>query len=80
MSLLMTSNIKPTSLILTNAATAAKKGESSFTNFLGLFCFGDAGITAAMRNGGITKVHHIDRKNVSFLCFVNTIVTVVYGE
>jgi hypothetical protein len=44
-----------------------KHGTSMAGAFLGLFAFGDGGIDAAMKNGGITKVHHVDHEVSSFL-------------
>ena len=62
-------------------AQAMKTGESQNMSFLGLFAFGDGGIDAAMKQGGITKVHHVDHTVFSFLWGLwlqNT--TVVHGE
>jgi len=41
---------------------------------------GDASIQAAMQNGGITKIHHVDYKVTSVLGVYATYTTVVYGE
>lgn len=58
-----------------------KVGESSAASFLGLFGFGDASVTAAMIEGNVSKVHHVDYKNISVLSglFFQT-TTIVYGE
>jgi hypothetical protein len=40
----------------------AKVGEASSMGIFGLFAFGDAGLDTAMKNGGITKVHHVDHQ------------------
>ncbi len=58
-----------------------KRGQASVMSPLGLFAFGDASIQAAMENGGITKVHHVDYKKTSFLGFVfRKLTIIVYGE
>jgi hypothetical protein len=41
---------------------ATKVGESSAMGIFGLIATGDASVDAAMKNGGITKVHHVDHK------------------
>ena len=53
---------------------AAKMGMAKATAII-LFNSGDASIDAAMRNGGITKVHHVnyDVKNIFFLFFTEII-------
>ena len=62
-------------------AECRRRGEASNMAFLGLFAFGDAGIDAAMRNGGITKVHHVDHVMQHFLYTIYARdKTVVYGE
>ena len=64
-----------------------KKGESSSASVFRLVEIGDAGLNAAMRNGGIKKVHFVDTEiNKVFipLFFLPLLVketkTVVYGE
>ncbi|OUR88427.1 hypothetical protein A9Q81_24120 [Gammaproteobacteria bacterium 42_54_T18] len=58
-----------------------KVGEASSAAFLGLFGFGNSSVTAAMIDGGITTVHHVDYRNMSVLSglFLQT-TTIVYGE
>lgn len=45
-----------------------REGHSSVKNFFGLFGWGDASVTAAARNGGLTTVDQIDCK-VTFILF-----------
>lgn len=45
-----------------------------------LFATGDCSIDAAMKQGGITKVHHVDCEVFSVLGLYTKWVTVVYGE
>lgn len=58
----------------------SKTGSAKATSILGLIATGDASIAAAMEQGGITKVHHVDYHTSSILrVFAETTVT-VYGE
>lgn len=49
------------------SAKTTKNGEASSWAILGLFAGGDASVDAAMRSGGITRVHHVDHQVNSFL-------------
>jgi len=62
-----------------SATSAAKMGTSKATAIIGIVT-GDASIEAAMQNGGITKVHHVDSKVKSILGIYAEYETVVYGE
>ena len=48
-------------------AQSIKAGEASNMAFLGLFAFGDGSTDAAMLDGGLTKVHHVDHEVISIL-------------
>ncbi len=62
-----------------DANGSEKVGTSMST---GIICIatGDASIAAAMQNGGIKKIHHVDYKVTSILGVYCTYTTVVYGE
>ena len=62
-----------------NSVKPAKVGEATAS---GIICFseGDASIKAAMENGGIKKVHHVDYKTKNILGIVFSQTTLVYGE
>ena len=65
-----------------NTAASVKTGTSSARALLGLIAFGDASIQAAMQDGGITKVHHVDHQVVHILAgglYLST-TTIVHGE
>jgi hypothetical protein len=64
-----------------SAVIASRSGEASASAILGLIATGDAGIEAAMKDGNITKVHHIDHQVVHFLggIYVKN-KTIVYGR
>jgi len=54
-------------------------GTAKATAIIGI-ATGDASIAAAMSNGGITKVHHVDTEVTNILGIYATYTTVVYGE
>jgi hypothetical protein len=61
-------------------SSVAKKGEATYASILGIIATGDATLEAAMENGGITKVHHIDQQITNILGVVATYKIIVYGE
>ena len=61
------------------AATAAKIGRAEAWGIL-VFSTGDASISAAMQNGGITKIHHVDHETQNILGIWAKYTTIVYGE
>ena len=58
----------------------AKVGTSSYMSILGLVSVGDGSINAAAKNGGITKISHVDQKNYNILGVYAKFETTVYGE
>ena len=61
------------------ATGMSKVGEAKATSIVGV-ALGDASIETAMKNGGITKVHHVDTKVKSILGVYAEYITTVYGE
>ncbi|MFV1872331.1 MAG: TRL domain-containing protein [Oleiphilus sp.] len=62
-------------------AKSVKTGSSTASAVAGLVAFGDSSVDAAMKQAGITKVHHVDHQINSILFGLwleNT--TIVYGE
>ena len=45
-----------------------------------MFATGDASISAAMRNGGITRSHHVDHETTNLFGISAKYTTIVYGE
>jgi len=45
-----------------------------------LFAFGDASIEAAMKDKGITRIHHVDTEELNILGLYCRKITRVYGE
>ncbi|MDD4102172.1 MAG: TRL domain-containing protein [Kiritimatiellae bacterium] len=62
-----------------NSVRPLKRGETTSGGII-LFGTGDASISTAMRNGGITKVHHVDYSVMNILFLYSEIKTIVYGE
>lgn len=77
-------NIKtpmPTINLQANAANQTKVGKSTCTTYVWVVTIGDCSVATAMKNGGLTKIHHIDTEVESILIGVYAKHTiVVYGE
>ena len=57
-----------------------KMGTAECSSILGLFGMGDASIATAMKNGGITKISHVDYHSTNILGLYAKYVIMVYGE
>ena len=62
-----------------NAVAASKMGYSEANGILGI-ATGDASIHAAMSQGGLSKVHHVDVEVMNVLSIYGRVKTVVWGE
>jgi TRL-like protein family len=62
-----------------SASGSDKVGEAESTAII-CFATGDSSIETAMKNGGITKIHHVDCRVMSVLGVYAKYTTVVYGE
>jgi hypothetical protein len=62
-----------------NSVRPQKKGVSIAEAIL-FYAYGDASIVAAMREGNIQKVHHVDCEVFTILGLYATYKTIVYGE
>ena len=69
----------PDTHFVDNSVQPLKKGVAKAH---GVICFveGDSSIKAAMENGGITKVHHVDHMVRNILGLVGSRTTIVWGE
>lgn len=65
--------------VVDNSVRPIKKGEAYSGGIL-FISGGDASITAAMFNGQIRKVHHVDYKVNNYFWLWNDTRTIVYGE
>jgi len=64
----------------TSNAGSTKVGTAMCESYLGLVAMGDSSIEAAMKNGGITKVHHVDFDAMNILGIYAKFTVKVYGE
>ena len=62
-----------------NDVKPAKMGAAMAEGII-VFTEGDASLKAAMDNGGITKVHHVDYKVKNILGIIGSTTTIVWGE
>lgn len=64
----------------TSGSQSLKTGTSECVSILGLVATGDASIEAAMKDGGIQVIHHIDWNAKNILGIYGVYTTTVYGE
>lgn len=76
---LMLNVTSPDTSFIDNSVKPLKKGTATASGII-LFTEGDASIKAAMDNGGITKIHHVDYTVRDILGIVGSSTTVVWGE
>lgn len=62
-----------------NTVSQEKRGEAEAQGIV-FIAMGDASISKAMENGGITKIHHIDHESLSVLGIYSKYRIIVYGE
>ena len=67
-------------IIATGQHSPSKVGTASAHSVLGLVGTGDASISAAMRNGGITQIHHVDFHTKSIFGIIADTQIMVYGD
>jgi hypothetical protein len=65
--------------LVTANQVGRKRGQSCTENVLGLVTWGDASMTAAMKNGGITVVSSVDRYYHSVLSMYGKMCVIVTG-
>ncbi|MBN2179225.1 MAG: TRL-like family protein [Deltaproteobacteria bacterium] len=71
----------PTLEMQVNADDQAKVGTASATAYLWVVVVGDCSVASAMKQGGITKIHHVDTDiNTILGGLYGKFTTVVYGE
>ncbi|PID43001.1 MAG: TRL-like protein family [Proteobacteria bacterium] len=59
---------------------SSKVGTSHCQSILGMLAQGDCSIEAAKRDGGISKVYHVDWKANNILGIIGKYETTVYGD
>ena len=71
----------PTLNLQANADNQNKIGKASCVSYVWVVGTGDCSVAAAMKNGGINKIHHVDIEIKSiFFGIHEKYTTVVYGE
>ena len=73
-------NVKAPADATSSTAGFSKVGASSCMSILGWIAVGDASIDAAVKNGGITKIHHVDYESMTILGIYSKVTTLVYGD
>ena len=69
----------PGGFAIDNSVKPVKCGKASASGFI-IYTTGDNSITAAMEQGGVTKVHHVDYEISNFFNLFSKATTVVWGE
>ena len=64
----------------TDQTLGPKMGKAKVESILGIVAMGDASIATAAKNGGITKISHVDFENTNILFIYSTYTVIVYGE
>ena len=76
---IMVDEVVTGSEFIDNSVQMKKSGHSVSKHVL-IFGTGDASVRAAMRDGEITKVHHVDHKSTNVLGLYMSNETIVWGE
>ncbi|MDH3346102.1 MAG: TRL-like family protein [Kiritimatiellaceae bacterium] len=63
-----------------NSVKSKKVGTAMSQSYLGMVAIGDCSIETACKNGGITKISHVDWKVKNILGLIGEYTTTVYGE
>lgn len=63
-----------------NGNKSPKVGMAECVSYLGLITTGDASIQTAKRNGGVTKIHHVDWQVENIMGIIGKYKLIVYGE
>ncbi len=63
-----------------NSGVSSKTGIAECKSVLGLVAVGDCSIDAAKKNGGITKVNHVDMDVMNILGIYGSYKVIVSGE
>ena len=66
--------------VVDNKIKTAKVGTSTCASVLGLIAFGDCSVSAAKKDGDITKVNSVDHESTTIYFFYSSFNTIVRGE
>lgn len=71
----------PSLSVEASTQTRTQVGTSSCASYVWVVALGDCSVEAAMKNGSVSKVHHVDAEFKSYFFGIYTkFTTVVYGE
>ncbi len=76
---LVTTNAGDAGGFIDNSVKMTRTGKATANGIL-LLTQGDCSIAAAMKDGGITKIHHVDYEVNYILGIIASKTTIVYGE
>jgi hypothetical protein len=62
------------------SAKSTKVGTATSQSYLAMIAVGDSSINTAAKNGGITKINHVDWQVKNMLGIIGEYTTTVYGE
>jgi hypothetical protein len=77
---LIINDVKGPVAVVTSTVPGPKTGKAVAATILGLVAYGDTGIEAAARNGGITKIMTVDYDSTNILGIYARFTTIVTGE
>jgi hypothetical protein len=77
---LFVSGLKSPVAVGDNSAGFSKTGRATATGVLGIVVDGDCSIEAAMADGGINRIHHVDSEITNILGVYGVYTTVVHGD
>ncbi len=66
--------------VTSNSGKASKVGTAECTSVLSIIATGDCSVNAAKKNGGITKVDHVDWSARNVLGLFGNYKIIVYGD
>jgi len=72
-------NYRTSMFAMENVSKYPKVGKATMVNYFGLARFGDDSYQTALKDGGISKIHHVDTEAKGTI-FKKVITTYVYGE
>ena len=73
-------NMSTPLLVTASQEKPTKVGRATVRSIMGFYASGDASVETAARNGGISRIHHVDVETQSILGVIADVTTVVYGN
>ena len=73
-------NVRAPLLVTDSSDKPTKVGRATMRSILGIYAVGDASVEAAVKNAGITRIHHVDYQTQSILGMMADFTVIVYGN